>query len=512
MKKIFFILPVAALLLTATSCFKDNSNLNYEEISDIGISGISDRYSLLSYAGQKLEISPAIATLYSDMEYGWYLIDPRQGSGSAEQPAELIARTKELSYDINLPEGAYTLVFKATSKSNGYSAIRRSTLAVSMEFSRGFYVIKENAEGNTDLDFFTPDDELRDNLLTKMHGQSMQGAPRSLSVCYGQSYMQELRRNYANSICIVTEQNKIQFIRVSDMETMFDFSNMFYGTPDPDEVPYLATRGYFMTFYLSNKGMRGSYTNDMYASTGIFGMPQGGGGSTKLVMSAGTNGMVYWDETGGNLMESDYNAFVYPVESDPAKNYQTQALQDYRCITAGQNYIGETETILFLFQDATGNRMMYSVNTDQGSAVVQNVIPLNTGLHLAQADVVSVNGRSATLVYSVHNNKLYGYNFENGEEREIAFAGIPAGEEITYVSNRYWTHAADEGNLFDYLVIGTQSAHGYKIYMYEMIGGQPSGSPVKTLSGEGKMKSIRYISPVYQPRPMQSPLDFSRMD
>ena len=45
--------------------------------------------------------------------------------------------------------------FEATATANGYAATAEMKLSVSTTFSQGFYILKETADGNTELDVYT---------------------------------------------------------------------------------------------------------------------------------------------------------------------------------------------------------------------------------------------------------------------------------------------------------------------------------------------------------------------
>lgn len=44
-------------------------------------------------------------------------------------------------------------------------------------------------------------------------------------------------------------------------------------------------------------------------------------------------------------------------------------------------------------------------------------------------------------------------------------------------------------------MVGTQSGSTYKLYFYNMVGGEPNGNPQLTITGTGKLKSLGYINP-----------------
>lgn len=107
----------------------------------------------------------------------------------------------------------------------------------------------------------------------------------------------------------------------------------------------------------------------------------------------------------------------------------------------------------------------------------------------------AINERGAKFIYFTANAKLYLYDIELNTSRPLSFDGLPADEEITYLSNRFWTQEDDAENNFNYLAIGTHKNGNYKIYLYNMLGGTPQGQPRQILKGQGKAVMMQYMSP-----------------
>ena len=145
-----------------------------------------------------------------------------------------------------------------------------------------------------------------------------------------------------------------------------------------------------------------------------------------------------------------------------------------------------------MIDPATGNRQLYFFSVGYGGAILTEVRDIDPALHAANANLIAVNGQQATIMYCIDNNRLYVYDLGGvNPERELPLQGIPANEQITYIANR-WFNA---GDTWDYLFIGTQTGDTYKVYMYEMVGGEPVGQPVKTISGKGKLRKVDYADP-----------------
>jgi hypothetical protein len=502
MKHLLYILPLLSLL-SFTSCINDDSTLANKDVSDITVKGIEGSYTVLSYSGEKVDIQPTIETSYSDMEYHWYLYDSKgqietDGTGDAAG-MKVLSNTKDLSYEVDLPEGNYGLYFKATSKSNDYTIYKRSELVVTTEFVRGTYILKEDADGNTDMDLYTPDGVLMPNVLSKTQGEAMKGAPLAFSLCFNMGYILNNVHNYSNMMYIATKDNQFKFIRISDLKCIFDRSSFSFATIDDDEVGYATVTGIVRTMYFSNKGIRNVYTGAMSYTSGKFGDLKGAGSSPFIVAPHKGSNMIFWDGTSHaiSLCSALGTTSKLAVNASAGTNVTTDGLTDYECIASGQNYIGTSEIIYFILQNKAGERFLYTIKmVKRNTYNLTSVLKLDSNLNLSKAKLITTNGSSATYIYCINNSKLYAYNMADGTETELAFTGIPSGEQITYCSCQYWTNPYDGNYSFsDKLVIGTQSGTTYKLYYYNTLGGKPNGSPYQTITGTGIFKKLNYASP-----------------
>ena len=128
MKK-YIILSVLFTLFGLVSCYDDDSSLGTKNIGDITIGTLEDA-SIISYSGNKLIREPEIETTYPDdqLTYAWYIYKEDQDKGFRTNKIDSV---KNLSYEVNLPAGSYTIIFEATATANGYAATAEMKLAVS---------------------------------------------------------------------------------------------------------------------------------------------------------------------------------------------------------------------------------------------------------------------------------------------------------------------------------------------------------------------------------------------
>lgn len=485
MKIIRSIILIFLASVFITSCYIDKGNYDYTEISDIEISGIETSYTKVS-AVDTLKINPVIASSYGDnFEYTWVLFD-------SQVKGDTIGKEKNLKYFVTKGVGSYTIFFYAKSKSNGYFVHESTSLTVGTLFTRGHYILKEDASGNTDMDLLLDDGRLISNILLNTQGSALSGKPRSMGILYAKQFLDPDLLTKVNSHClgIVTYNKKVSVLRASDMRQLFTHSTMFFE--ETDDTPYKFLTGSEANIYLSSNGSYASSVAYVGApSTGKLGFPSGeSGGSDFWALSPLLEGMVYWDETKSRFLWSNYigDANVFTDDVHPTSNL------NYECLFMG-NY---KNVVYSLFRDKSNSArlVLYRITTSSYSASpkVEKVVEIAPSSKMHDANLFASNQYTADILYFVNNNKLYYYDAVNNVEYELAAAGLPASETITFISNRQYTIGTPN---FDYLTIGTYNNGTYKLYMYNMIGGLPNGAPVRTTSGTGKIKETHYLGTSY---------------
>lgn len=490
-------------LVGLASCYDDDSTLGTVNVSDIEITGLSDQ-SVVSYVGKKVEVHPSVSTEYAENElsYAWYMYENGMNEFEDGYRTNLISTEKNLSYEVNLPSGSYTLVFEVTSKKNDYVKTAKMNLSVSTSFSQGFYILKETADGRTEVDLYG-NDGLASNLMEKFSGESLKGKPRNLSIVYSGEYIDpDLNKTAStNLIHVFTEDNVYRGFRSEDMKEVFNNSNLFYGGDLPSgEEPYILFRTPNYTAYFSNTGIRTAKTASFgqAANTGMMGYPVDEVGTSKHVqlLYYGMN-LVYWSDEEHKLRTIDY---LFKTPADVGYTDETKYPADLECISSGVNIMsnGEVVTAYFLCeQPSTGDRYLLLVDTFSPESISET-IKLDPDFHLASSDIVTGNRMSATYMYSIYNNELYAYSWTTKDERKFNLPGIPAGETVTYITNQYFNAYSDESTNFDSFIVATQVGNQYKLYFYDkedMNGGQPI-SVSQTVTGEGTVKSVRFLSPI----------------
>ena len=173
-------------LICLNGCFQDDTTLatDASRVGEINVQGLKDT-SMIAYA-QPLELTAEVAGFADDeLTYAWYIYGGQYSKNSEGYRSHSIGEGKKLSYPVELKIGSYTVVCEVTHKASGYFTTATFNLNVTSDFSQGFYVLKETADGNTELDFYNHLKKTTNNdLLAKVLEAPLAGEPRNLSTVF----------------------------------------------------------------------------------------------------------------------------------------------------------------------------------------------------------------------------------------------------------------------------------------------------------------------------------------
>ena len=500
MKKTILISLLATLLLGWSACTDDDSSMGYGLIDEINVEGIEGTMNVPSYQGVNLRdlIKPTVTTDVPEeqLSYAWYLYSNDNGEGGYKD--HLITSGKEVDYEVNLPSGTYTLVFEITDTETGYAKIVEMTLLTATSFSNGFYVLKETPDGNTDLDMVSEDAMLQD-LISGVSGSPLQGKPYSLSFLYGGDYVDSETNEMetANMLFAMSENGEIKGYRTEDMFELFNNDNMFYsGVMPASERPAALVAGGLCNFYLSNTGTRAYMAG---GNTGMFGYPIGPGASKFAQTALATYGLIYWSDNAHGLYSADANN-IEALPVNPADGVDAFP-NDLVCLSSSMSVTEDGLGWFLCEQPSTGDRYLLKMDLTSYSLEISEVVKLAPSSHLARSTMQSGNGYTASYIYCIDDGKAWAYSLATGDELEVPLPGIPEGETVNYISNQWLYFGSSIGTDYniDHLIVGTQTGDTYKLYFYQkeqLNGGMPINAPVKTAAGIGKVKTIRYVTPL----------------
>ena len=216
------------LVLVLGSCYEDKGNYDYLDLPMVEVKGIQDTYT--SNLFDLLDIDPQITTSAAGQEYDcmWMCYDKKD----FKKKIDTLSTDRHLSYKMNLPLSTYQLIFAYKNKKTNVTKYVNSSLTVQSAYSRGWYVLKENA-GKTELDFFAGDKKQFD-LLGQCLKTPIQGKPRHLGyVPYAYLDKEKNTLVKGNQSFVIMSDNDMRILRISDMKEMAQFKDLFFeNAPD----------------------------------------------------------------------------------------------------------------------------------------------------------------------------------------------------------------------------------------------------------------------------------------
>ena len=505
MKKTLYLLILPLLC----SCYKDKSSTRYEPIGTITIENIERSYDKITLV-DTLKIMPVITSTdpldnVAAFEYLWTYYNTAK-----TLVIDTIQNTKDLSWIIALNTGSYVLTLRVSNPANGYTVYETTSLRVETDFSFGFYLLKETAEGNTELDFHNPDKEVYvPNLLTARLGAPITGMPTSLGIVPTYPYInQENGQSETAKVLVPMGGKDLKVMRVNDMSLIYDYDKFFYSDTAPDEKPVriflrTATAGAIIKF-ITDKAL---YTITSTGQGGKAGFPvhaPEGSSFTGAVMSNITSGnemTLIFDEANGEMIYYAAASRVIPpttVEPSPYEmNYHVRHM----------GYNGWS-----LFEEKTNPliKWIYRVQNNPlgvGSAplVSEHLVNAVTAPNFNSAEFYSTYKTAAAeipaIFYGCKGDKIYMYNVQGETETVLSPEGMGSGETVTMITDRMGIPTSLDSST-RVLIIATYKEGNYKVYVYaNPVEYQPYGPPVLVLEGTGKVVDVQHTggSSAYTP-------------
>jgi len=511
MKNRIFLLLLACgfMSLLASSCIDDKGNYEYEDagkILPVTISAISDTAVIL---GDVLRIEPEVQNANNeDYAYSWYVIPPVSTSGSVPRKT-ILSDERILDIPIKLDVGSYYLYFEVRDINRDIYVRQQALLSVeATNITIGWYVLKD-IDNETDFDYISQDGSIRESdVILNRSYPFVRLKGRAISIVYqSQRYYHQVT-NAAGVVTTLTNQRALHIVSSEDVKTLNartmelfkNFEDEFYFPPENCRPQAISAppNAYGDMFLLNDGKVQSIY--GMMANIGKFSAPRVGLYS------------MHKDMIATNTMMS--NALFFDTESSSfytTSSYGSDALQKLREESAtAPNPIGVSPnnmpyTLLNLLPrnvqsySATGYAVMKDKNSDDYYLAGINylagtpypftsfrAIPEECQMPEAEVKAAPYSG---SFIYFGVGNELWVYRDAEGlSVRETLLKTFPAGETISYIVH----HNPTSDNL---LIVLTNSAAGWKMYAYKMIGlGNPEfeEDPVITYSGTGNARYVMY--------------------
>lgn len=504
MKNIYIILFTGMVLL-ASSCKKDPNDFDLKDPEQIAVEGFEDSYTVVSEK-DRLIINPKATSNENeaDFDYAWWVYETNV-SGRIPK-IDTIARTKNLDYFVQLPAQGWALVYRVTNKKTKYAKHFSATLNVVTEFTRGWYVLKDDGT-QSDLDLFlTPESivptVLKENVYSLMNGHKVDGKGKMINFFTSYKSMATGTLGNTKTLFMTTEKD-VSAIAISTLKEIRNMNNLFIGTPSV--IKPSAAVSASSAYLLVNDGELHNISV-MSANDGRFGaavLKDVSNTPYKLsdyYLTSTYSDAYFFDELSSSFVSlvngsgtvltdiSDIDGTAMPAQ----KNNKIPLYMGFKSST----YLPAPE-----YRYAISGFAIFQDKSNSNLKIVSELLPDRTKMKMVNDTLKTTdklfNGTLYTILdgdenmmYFVVGSEVWSRNLSNKYE-QLQYT-VPAGETVTFIRHKKFTEAA---YTFNYVMVGTQSGGNYKVRMFTKSSGNLSTTPFFTLEGKGIVRDVMYMSP-----------------
>ena len=487
-------------LVVVSACYKDKGVYTYKDKEEITITGIEGAYTKISFF-DKIVADPQVTSTdpEADFSYFWGIYETNvQGS---VPKIDTISKQKALDYMVAKPAKTWVLVFGVTNKHTGYGKIVTSSVNVITEFTRGWYVIKDDGT-NTDVDMFlTPNSHFpadakapRDNVFSLVNERNMPGKARKISFCT--NYKTTVNgTTYANTrTMFLLSENDAVAVNMSTFKVINPFENLYYAVPAVKAPSYVGEAA--QANYLVNDGKLHSIYN-MSLNVGKFGA---------VIMRDDVNTSYHLSKHA--LTYSAWNPFFYDEMSSSfvSATGTASTMSKVGDVTGSEMPAEHTnKTLLFMgsrhFNPFAGYAL-FQDKTDPSLKILSSIVPSGFNLKidndtlapaekLYNAEKCALNFQDESILYFNVGREIWSRNLVNRAEA-LQFT-VPAGEEVAFISHR--KYSSETAYAYNYIMIATNVSGKYKVRMFKKTSGNLAAEPDFVLEGNGNVADVMYITP-----------------
>lgn len=499
MKNIYSVLALGLVLLMF-SCAKDKSNYDYTPNEVIKVEGLQATYTPVSEK-DRLVIEPTATSTdpNAKFEYLWGIYETNvQGSAPV---LDTIGRTQKLDYLVKQPAKGWVLVLRVKNTNTKYTQYFTATVNVVTQFTRGWYVAKDDG-AQADLDLFltpttiTPDGKI-ENVYSMINGKKLSGKAQIMN--FFSAYKSTVTGVLGNTraLFLVTDKD-ISALNINTMKEIRGYNTLFYEPPAV-KAPAFVCIGSSANYVVNNGQCHSIYA--MSANTGQFGV-------AKIKNDLGTPYNLsryfytYWitdpfffDMTSSSFLSATGTGAVMTSVSDapdvagkkvtdmPANNNNKNLLYWGYKTSALSYAVFQDKTVpsLKILSEVTASRTAFKMINDT----------LQTTSKIYNATRFALLDGDENMIYFVLGNEIWSRNLSNKFE-QLQYT-VPAGEEVTFVRHRKYTSEAAYAH--NYVMIGTKSGNNYKVRMFTKSSGNLASAPAFTLEGTGIVRDVMYMAP-----------------
>jgi hypothetical protein len=496
--KNIYIIGLLAMVGLLISCFKDKSNYDYTPAEKITVTGINSSYDKISQV-DSMVIIPAVSSTdpAAKFEYFWGIYETNV-QGSAPK-VDTICKTLALRYFVKQPAKAWVLVFGAKNKNTGYMSISTSTMNVITQFTRGWYVLKDDGT-KTDMDLFltpttiTPTSKM-ENVFSLANGRKLDGKAKCL--CFESSYKSMVTGTLGNTRAMFIATDKdASIINTNTMLEIKNFNGCFYYPPTV-KAPNAMTLGSSADYFINDGQLYSIYS--MSSNTGVFGNKQMKDAVNTPYRLADfyvtyiVSDPIFFDEISSSFVSAGGAGTILNSVTDAAGTAMKANNNNKTLLYMGTKATSPLSGVA-VFQDKTNPalKILSTITPTVSAFKMVNDTLLNSS-KLYNATKYTVNYADESMIYFVVGNEVWSRNLTNKFE-QLQFTA-PAGETITFIRHKKYSVTADIAFAYNLVMVGTKSGANYTVRMFTKTAGNLPAYPSFTLTGTGSVGDVFYLSP-----------------
>ncbi|MCR8668026.1 PKD-like family lipoprotein [Aestuariibaculum sp. M13] len=514
-------------VVVVASC-SDNSDF-VEQFPDINIQ-VEDIKNVYYY-NETLVIDPTITYGEEtgenlDFSYQWDLF--------SENELISVSENKTLEY---LLDSIGVMNFNLKVTNNTTNVIQSTTFQINVESvsSQGWYVMKQTAAGNTEIDGFYVSSEIPNyNLVEKTLGAPLEGMP--VGFAFSPYYKwkpseDDVYYSSAPALVAFSEEDGLAY-NVNNARTLSTLEDMFFLNPEDQEgqIKSVMISGdkVFMSkgakVYSMNDGnpaffpaIEGDYSVEGLATKGSYGNTLAFDSKNERYIMFGSAGYSTSDTIG--FFKDQYTDFNNGLEI-PVNNMNGQAIF-LENTQRGSGYSSTTYAYsLFRKHDDQDALFLYGFDYDKFvegfyyyypnpgdysnytlyKAGRNNPITFEKRLSHAEYAMLTSAGfyamnKGNNILYFANSSSIGLYNMDSDTYNPSFIKNIPAGEEITYLKYINTNFSSLDPNFTGLVVATYQSGTDtYKIYRYQLNGLSTVELQDDIKTGQGKVSDVLYVS------------------
>ncbi len=493
----FHIAACMAIVVLTASCFKDKSVIGTtpEQITVTGINASYDRVSMVD----SINISPVVKSTDPAAKFQYYWGIYETNVLASVPKVDTISKSLNLKYFVKQPAKGWVLVFMAKNTNTGYTQYATSSLNVITQFTRGWYVLKDDGS-KTDMDLFltpttiVPSSKM-ENLFSLVNGKKLDGKAKSLN--FESTYKSMVTGTLGNTRAMFIATTKdASIINVNTLLEIHDFNGLFYTSPAV-KAPNAMMVGMSADYFVNNGLIHSIYA--MGINSGIFGNYQMRDAvnspyrMSDFYYSYYLGDPIFFDETSSSFLSAGGGGSILNTVTD-AVGTNMQANKNNKTLL----YMGakSTSSAVALFADKNNeNLKILSAITPTVNAFKMTNDTLLATNKLYNSKIVTCNYTDENMIYFVvGSNQVWSRNLTNKVE-QLQYTA-PAGETIVYIRHKKYTESANTAYSYNYVMVGTTDGTNYNVRMFTKTAGNLAAAPALTLTGKGaNVGDVFYLSP-----------------